>query len=82
MLKLARFPASVVTTAPFEGDLDRSTSDCSSGREPDASLVFDYGVSRCGPRYRNVTSRTFSWPSICISRRVSPKPKPPCGGAP
>ncbi len=41
-----------------------------------------YGASRCGPRYRNVTSRTFSCPSICINRRVSPKPKPPCGGAP
>ena len=41
-----------------------------------------YGSSRCGPRYKNVTSRTLSWPSSCIKRRVRPKPKPPCGGHP
>ena len=41
-----------------------------------------YGSSRCGPRYRKVTSRTLSWLSICINRRVRPKPRPPWGGAP
>jgi len=52
------------------------------GAVASARKLADYGVSRCGPRYRKVTSRTLSWPSSCINRRVSPKPKPPCGGAP
>src|SRR5690606_4916724 len=40
------------------------------------------GARRVGPRKRNVTSRIESWPSSSMSRRASPMPKPPCGGAP
>jgi aminoglycoside phosphotransferase (APT) family kinase protein len=40
------------------------------------------GASRCGPRNRNVASRIDSRPSSAMSRRPSPRPRPPCGGQP
>ena len=41
-----------------------------------------YGARRVGPRKRYVTSRIESCPSMSISTRASPMPKPPCGGTP
>ena len=40
------------------------------------------GARRVGPRNRNVTSRIESCPSISISTRARPMPKPPWGGTP
>ena len=41
-----------------------------------------HGMSRFGPRNRNVASRMDSRPSMTMSRRPSPRPRPPCGGQP
>lgn len=41
-----------------------------------------YGVSRLGPRNRNVASRMEPSPSKTMSIRLSPAPNPPCGGHP
>ena len=41
-----------------------------------------YGVSRLGPRKRNIASLIESSPSSVISRRPRPRPNPPCGGQP
>ena len=40
------------------------------------------GARRVGPRKRNVTSRIESCPSMSISTRARPMPKPPWGGTP
>jgi len=41
-----------------------------------------YGVSRFGPRNRNMASRIESSSSRTIRSRPSPSPRPPCGGQP
>ena len=47
-----------------------------------AAASASYGVSRFGPRNRNIASRSESSPSSVISRRPRPRPNPPCGGHP
>jgi hypothetical protein len=61
---------------------------CSSARSgrcclPAPSIALArYGVSRFGPRNRNVASRSDSSPSVSISTLPSPIANPPCGGQP
>ena len=42
----------------------------------------DQGVIRSRSLGRRVASRTFSIPNNCIVSRSTPRPNPPCGGAP
>lgn len=59
---------------------------CARGRGgapgPCARPAGAYGSRRFGPRNRYVVSRIDGWPSISISTRLRPMPKPPWGGMP